>query len=152
MRISDWSSDVCSSDLIGVDGLAGGDIMLTSTGATTVEHAEAANDFTANAASFATGPNSIITGGNIEITAPGAVDLGNSIAGGFVQVSGQSIAFNAIDAGLSVDLFADGIDGGSIAAGGDITLFADSIALRSEEHTSELQSLMRNSYAVFCLK
>src|SRR3546814_1294914 len=27
-----------------------------------------------------------------------------------------------------------------------------SIALRSEEHTSELQSLMRISYAVFCLK
>src|SRR3546814_10905388 len=26
------------------------------------------------------------------------------------------------------------------------------IATRSEEHTSELQSLMRNSYAVFCLK
>src|SRR3546814_1880198 len=28
----------------------------------------------------------------------------------------------------------------------------DRIALRSEEHTSELQSLMRISYAVFCLK
>src|SRR3546814_1138235 len=28
----------------------------------------------------------------------------------------------------------------------------DSHALRSEEHTSELQSLMRISYAVFCLK
>src|SRR3546814_1661211 len=27
-----------------------------------------------------------------------------------------------------------------------------SIAIRSEEHTSELQSLMRISYAVFCLK
>src|SRR3546814_7071283 len=26
------------------------------------------------------------------------------------------------------------------------------VAERSEEHTSELQSLMRNSYAVFCLK
>src|SRR3546814_7508758 len=26
------------------------------------------------------------------------------------------------------------------------------IIVRSEEHTSELQSLMRNSYAVFCLK
>src|SRR3546814_3143548 len=26
------------------------------------------------------------------------------------------------------------------------------VRLRSEEHTSELQSLMRNSYAVFCLK
>src|SRR3546814_1355749 len=26
------------------------------------------------------------------------------------------------------------------------------VAIRSEEHTSELQSLMRSSYAVFCLK
>src|SRR3546814_10595678 len=26
------------------------------------------------------------------------------------------------------------------------------VEVRSEEHTSELQSLMRNSYAVFCLK
>src|SRR3546814_5316114 len=26
------------------------------------------------------------------------------------------------------------------------------VVRRSEEHTSELQSLMRNSYAVFCLK
>src|SRR3546814_7369239 len=26
------------------------------------------------------------------------------------------------------------------------------VDVRSEEHTSELQSLMRNSYAVFCLK
>src|SRR3546814_2270899 len=29
---------------------------------------------------------------------------------------------------------------------------ADRNAARSEEHTSELQSLMRSSYAVFCLK
>src|SRR3546814_7291832 len=28
----------------------------------------------------------------------------------------------------------------------------DGAGARSEEHTSELQSLMRNSYAVFCLK
>src|SRR3546814_10571892 len=28
----------------------------------------------------------------------------------------------------------------------------DQIVIRSEEHTSELQSLMRISYAVFCLK
>src|SRR3546814_4830470 len=28
----------------------------------------------------------------------------------------------------------------------------DEAEFRSEEHTSELQSLMRNSYAVFCLK
>src|SRR3546814_5712178 len=30
--------------------------------------------------------------------------------------------------------------------------FLGELAIRSEEHTSELQSLMRNSYAVFCLK
>src|SRR3546814_3754584 len=30
--------------------------------------------------------------------------------------------------------------------------YADLSAKRSEEHTSELQSLMRISYAVFCLK
>src|SRR3546814_3763246 len=28
----------------------------------------------------------------------------------------------------------------------------ESLSMRSEEHTSELQSLMRISYAVFCLK
>src|SRR3546814_8598027 len=31
-------------------------------------------------------------------------------------------------------------------------LVGDIVDLRSEEHTSELQSLMRISYAVFCLK
>src|SRR3546814_3400910 len=31
-------------------------------------------------------------------------------------------------------------------------LYADLAGERSEEHTSELQSLMRSSYAVFCLK
>src|SRR3546814_1382510 len=31
-------------------------------------------------------------------------------------------------------------------------LIEEEIGGRSEEHTSELQSLMRNSYAVFCLK
>src|SRR3546814_5764407 len=39
---------------------------------------------------------------------------------------------------------------------GDISPNVDALiaetGLRSEEHTSELQSLMRNSYAVFCLK
>src|SRR3546814_1032452 len=33
-----------------------------------------------------------------------------------------------------------------------VTLDAQFVGARSEEHTSELQSLMRNSYAVFCLK
>src|SRR3546814_8357520 len=36
---------------------------------------------------------------------------------------------------------------GLVRDGGD-----DMSSIRSEEHTSELQSLMRSSYAVFCLK
>src|SRR3546814_4656185 len=35
---------------------------------------------------------------------------------------------------------------------GDITCYHLAKNFRSEEHTSELQSLMRISYAVFCLK
>src|SRR3546814_4879956 len=40
----------------------------------------------------------------------------------------------------------------SSEGGGMVSLFALGIPGRSEEHTSELQSLMRISYAVFCLK
>src|SRR3546814_5502849 len=39
-------------------------------------------------------------------------------------------------------------DGDAIKA----ALHDSAITMRSEEHTSELQSLMRSSYAVFCLK
>src|SRR3546814_2152561 len=35
---------------------------------------------------------------------------------------------------------------------GQVAAVAQHVADRSEEHTSELQSLMRISYAVFCLK
>src|SRR3546814_10500505 len=37
-------------------------------------------------------------------------------------------------------------------AGADVIHVGDVFRTRSEEHTSELQSLMRISYAVFCLK
>src|SRR3546814_9298414 len=42
--------------------------------------------------------------------------------------------------------------GASRARGEVIGLLNNDIEVRSEEHTSELQSLMRISYAVFCLK
>src|SRR3546814_1078806 len=42
---------------------------------------------------------------------------------------------------------------GRAAPNGYLPTFPDNIKyMRSEEHTSELQSLMRISYAVFCLK
>src|SRR3546814_3950474 len=42
------------------------------------------------------------------------------------------------------------VDLGAEVHGADIK--PSPVNLRSEEHTSELQSLMRTSYAVFCLK
>src|SRR3546814_8730944 len=49
------------------------------------------------------------------------------------------------------------LSGTAIAATSKVSFIAiqasgSATASRSEEHTSELQSLMRNSYAVFCLK
>lgn len=121
---------------IGVDRLDGTDIVMTTAGAASVEHAEAANDFTATAGTFRTGLNSIITGGDILINAVGAVDLGNSSAGGAVAVTGQSIDFNNIDALQTIDLNAtgttagaEGIRGVSLAAGGNTNLFGNSIAI-----------------------
>src|SRR3546814_5083406 len=43
-------------------------------------------------------------------------------------------------------------DGHVLFEGSPAALVADEKVRRSEEHTSELQSLMRISYAVFCLK
>src|SRR3546814_5739807 len=40
----------------------------------------------------------------------------------------------------------------ALAAAGCAMIPPEPIVTRSEEHTSELQSLMRISYAVFCLK
>src|SRR3546814_6315760 len=45
-----------------------------------------------------------------------------------------------------------GVDRGSSRGNSGITTCSSAGFRRSEEHTSELQSLMRISYAVFCLK
>src|SRR3546814_6596502 len=92
MRISDWSSDVCSSDLGDDASGRGGDLAWPS--------------------------------GRARIVVP--ADLCG------VPRAVRRIARRP----------ASGRDGGDDHAA----------APRSEEHTSELQSLMRISYAVFCLK
>src|SRR3546814_9286934 len=45
-----------------------------------------------------------------------------------------------------------GISGARALYAGAFVRSVEPARRRSEEHTSELQSLMRNSYAVFCLK
>src|SRR3546814_10238122 len=68
-------------------------------------------------------------------------------------------ALEYMTGGLAVILGATGRNLGAGMSGGTAYIYRLDRALvnrealaRSEEHTSELQSLMRNSYAVFCLK
>src|SRR3546814_4581065 len=96
MRISDWSSDVCSSDLVaracrtGLRGRRGGCLL---------------------------------------------------VAARWIRAAGPpSEACDEHKRGQTRE------------PGGRFPLFHDVPLHRSEEHTSELQSLMRISYAVFCLK
>src|SRR3546814_9649344 len=87
MRISDWSSDVCSSDLVAV-----------------VRHGM-----------------SLLVAGRINDTTRPVVPESERFQNGSLKPGGNGMPDVILD-------------------------------IRSEENTSELQSLMRNSYAVFCLK
>src|SRR3546814_5080910 len=109
MRISDWSSDVCSSDLIAQGVEAGGHVR-GSTGSLVLLPQVAA-----------------------------AVDVPVVASGGFATGEGLVAA---------LALGAQGIHCGTAFLATEESFAHD----RSEEHTSELQSLMRLSYAVFCLK
>src|SRR3546814_9722978 len=75
----------------------------------------------------------------------GDTDGGGRLGGACVRgVGGDAVGVHAaLDAALGRDVPAREGQAGASVARGD---------LRSEEHTSELQSLMRISYAVFCLK
>src|SRR3546814_5511666 len=53
---------------------------------------------------------------------------------------------------LALIVFAAAPNVGVAIAAHSVIVAAFAIIARSEEHTSELQSLMRSSYAVFCLK
>src|SRR3546814_8862577 len=66
----------------------------------------------------------------------------------------QALDAAAAEHGASVHFVTADLDGGPVIAQARVPVLPgdDADALRSEEHTSELQSLMRLSYAVFCLK
>src|SRR3546814_4119340 len=63
--------------------------------------------------------------------------------------SSRDASFNVAIRTISVN---EGDEWGQIGLGSGIVADSDMRSERSEEHTSELQSLMRISYAVFCLK
>src|SRR3546814_7830466 len=74
----------------------------------------------------------------LDLVGGAAIDTGTA---DLALQSGAMLTTTSSLGGANVTLRGD--DG--IALGADVTA-------RSEEHTSELQSLMRTSYAVFCLK
>src|SRR3546814_8674615 len=68
-------------------------------------------------------------------------------------VGNISGVFGPVAASLGAGYFrSDGISNFDERLGGDERDSYRNFGARSEEHTSELQSLMRISYAVFCLK
>src|SRR3546814_2116506 len=77
-----------------------------------------------------------------------------SATGGAPAVATVTIMTGATETGATT-IVADSIAMIVTATAGGATMTATAgtgTAVRSEEHTSELQSLMRISYAVFCLK
>src|SRR3546814_6536107 len=125
MRISDWSSDVCSSDLWG-----GGRVRPAASGGL------ARNEAVGRA-------------GRQAVDAPVAFleFLDPQRAIGLAVVFLQRVAFmlqlHHRHAPAAARLHAFDVDHENLARAGK--------QRRSEEQTSELQSLMRISYAVFCL-
>src|SRR3546814_3451352 len=124
MRISDWSSDVCSSDLWWCAALDRGEpyplfgdqLVADETAARTwFERHRPENDW-----------STLAVPATWEANRATQVDLAEILSRG----GGSSL--EPVRRGLPVSL-------GRVAAG--------IAAIRSEEHTSELQSLMRNSYA-----
>src|SRR3546814_9701059 len=131
MRISDWSSDVCSSDRPAGGGL-------------TLRQALRRPEFFALALSFT------FTGFSMYMVIVQVVP--------FLVERGYAPLKAATAFGLSGMLSV----GGVISTGWlshryglrpiALLSFACTFVGRSEEHTSEIQSLMRISYAVFCLQ
>src|SRR3546814_6822583 len=82
------------------------------------------------------------------VIAPDLFDLVQPLRGLLAAILPKSrranLTLTRTDQGL--DVLIEGIEADGLAAAEGLTAF------RSEEHTSELQSLMRISYAVFCLK
>src|SRR3546814_8730386 len=115
MRISDWSSDVCSSDLLVVGNPANTNALIAQSNAkkldpkqftamVRLDHNRALSQLAAKTGSKTTDISKMIIWGNHSATQ--YPDISHTLVGD----------------------------------------------KRSEEHTSELQSLMRISYAAFCLK
>src|SRR3546814_2341285 len=115
MRISDWSSDVCSSDLL--EALTPGFVFRPSPQGSPIFQIRGVGFFEE------------------------AIGISPTVT---TYVDQAPLPFSVMAQGAMFD-----VERVEVLKGPQGTLFGQN---RSEEHTSELQSLMRISYAVFCLK
>src|SRR3546814_2360504 len=131
MRISDWSSDVCSSDLIIVDGLYGSrDRSQPRIGRFKDRKKSHGNKIWDQCA-------------NIKRRRLNAAGISSD------RPSGQERLCQCALVEI-IEFAADRQTMSELRQANRILI--DTFSNRSDEHTSELQSLMRISYAVFCLK
>src|SRR3546814_1636077 len=84
------------------------------------------------------------------LNVPNAVESGKTNDGDFSY--SVRAAYELTDTVNIYATYATGFKASSINLSRDSRPLASDLPARSEEHTSELQSLMRISYAVFCLK
>src|SRR3546814_6102390 len=120
MRISDWSSDVCSSDLIIAVGdtphLADDLVRFRLIGGMKLQHLE------------------LLSHGRVIVRVQRIVGEAHGLHDVLQYVDPEAVH-------PAIQPEPHGVEHGGAHIG-----------IRSEEHTSELQSLLRISYAVFCLK
>src|SRR3546814_4008158 len=114
MRISDWSSDVCSSDLA-ADAFRGA-----------ADEGVLAGEVQVHGVSAGVGRRIAVSGAAAEFLHHARAQR--------VVAAGRRCEFGERESAFQRVFLVESVEG------------------RSEEHTSELQSLMRISYAVFCLK
>src|SRR3546814_8133770 len=133
MRISDWSSDVCSSDLLDrinrhIIPLIGKMLVtrLTKADVTTMMKDIMAGKTRQSEKTGKLRGRSIVRGGH------GVANRTVGLLGGILSYARDELGIIEINPAHGVRKPKDSV--------------------RSEEHTSELQSLMRIPYAVFCLK
>src|SRR3546814_2501852 len=170
MRISDWSSDVCSSDLDGISQLLVSIKFQFELASHVLEKGqENGLGFLKNATDRLGEAIGAIRSISHDLRSSLLDTLGltaaiGQLAAEFQQRSGLEVSYKSnefdcrLENGAPVSLFRiaqealTNIERHAGAKSVGITLFGSGESLRSEEHTSELQSLMRSSYAVFCFK
>src|SRR3546814_2526667 len=145
MRISDWSSDVCSSDLLRAQ--APDATLVALGGATEAAIWSNAHEIGALAPDWPSIPYGTPLAGHMLHVVNNRGEPCPDWVVGEIEIAGQGLARGYWrDPERTAERFR------TDPATGERRYRTGDLGRRSEEHTSELQSLMRISYAVFCLK